>query len=68
MKRFLGRVWNGEPVINPGVQVVEEDEVERPVIEVEGFEVQSVVLPGEVLGGFFVVVLEGVFFCKFKLM
>ena len=48
--------------------MVEEDEVERPVLEVEAFEAQRVVLPGEALGGFFVVVLEGVFFCKFKLM
>ena len=48
--------------------MVKEHEVERPVLEVEAFEVQRVVLPGEVLGGFFVEVLEGVFFCKFKLV
>lgn len=48
--------------------MVKEDEVERPVLDVEGFEAQGVVIPGEALGGFFVVVLEGVFFCKFKLM
>ena len=65
-KGVLGGVWKWKPVINPGVDVVEEDEVQRPVFEGEGVKVKDIELSWEAVGGLQVVVLERVFFCEFE--